>query len=229
MYMLGSPCLGLVVMGMYWGELDKNSEGPGSALCKVRVSAPAHSGPPGRPGSSWWNEKGRWEAGQPTDCFLCGKRLNQITRKDGPHVTVLLTNPATLSWPSVRVFWKKAHQWWPAAALFYKVLARNPMKMVASPQMSSDSHLVSVTTQFGSILQFRSGEASSSFLLFPCLQWHSRKSGRRSRQTLLGKTPDSEDFLHRTWVQIGMTLSLLNTYYVLGVTLGFGATAGPYS
>lgn len=76
------------------------------------------------------------------------------------------------------------------------MLARNPMKMIASPQMSSDSHLASVMTQFGSILQFRSGEASSSFLLFRFLPWHSRMSGRKSRQTFLGKTPDSEDFLH---------------------------------
>lgn len=103
------------------------------------------------------------------------------------------------------------------------------MKMIASPQMSSDSHLASVMTQFGSILQFRSGEASSSFLLFRFLPWHSRMSGRKSRQTFLGKTPDSEDFLHWNLDPNWNDFALLNTYYVLGVMLGFGATAGPYS
>lgn len=107
------------------------------------------------------------------------------------------------------------------------------MKMTATPQMSSGSHPASVMTHFDSLSQFHSREASGSFFLFQFLPWHSGPSGQKFRQTFLGKTLGIVKLSYTehpgTSVHLGMLQSLLSTYYVLGIVLGFGVTADLYS
>lgn len=106
-------------MGIHWGDLGRNPEGPGSAPCKVSFSCSTLW-----TGCVGWLVMRDWErqkgAGQCTGCFLCGEGSNWITEKDGLCVTVALSNAAiSLGLQSDCVFWKKAHQLWPAAALSF--------------------------------------------------------------------------------------------------------------
>lgn len=107
------------------------------------------------------------------------------------------------------------------------------MKMTATPQMSSGSRPASVMTHFDSLSQFCPREASGSFFLFQFLPWHSGPSGQKFRQTFLGKALGIVKISYTehpgTLVHVGMPQSLLSTYYVSGIVLGFGITAHLYS
>lgn len=116
--MLGCP-VGSGWYGMCYGgrELGRNPESSGSAPCTEGVSSRRSLG--GEVGCVVWldgGQKGRWEAGQPTGHTSCAvKDPSWNMRDDCPCVTEALW-ATLLGLQSERVFWKKTHQWWSAAA-----------------------------------------------------------------------------------------------------------------